>query len=183
MLRLLLAQVLKGQETCLTTLLYHTILFLCMLELPHTIVGATIATKIGNPLLALPLALISNLLVDLLPHWNPHIYTEMNHDGKVSQKSKKIIIIDSSLALIVGVLLATRFYPDLVKMAIILAGCFLAVFFDVLEAPYFFLGSKNKYILKLISFQRRLQCNVSPIPGLLSQVVLILVCLLILFRF
>ena len=165
----------------MTTSLYHTILFPCMLELPHTIVGATIATKIGNPYLALPFALISNLLIDLLPHWNPHIYTEMNHNGKVSPKSKRIVIVDSSLALITGLLLALRFYPNLGKVAVILAGCFLAVLFDVLEAPYFFLGSKNKYILKLISIQRRFQWNVSPIPGILSQIILIGICFFFLF--
>jgi hypothetical protein len=154
-----------------------------MLELPHTIVGATIATKLGNPFLSLPLAFISNFLLDLIPHWNPHLYTEMNHKGKLSQKSKIIVIVDSALGLLVGTLLALRFYPDLGKVALILAGCFLAVLADLLEAPYFFLGSKNKYILKLISIQRKLQWNASFVPGILSQAVLILVCLLILFRF
>lgn len=153
-----------------------------MLELPHTIVGATIATKIGNPLLSLPFAFLSNFLIDLLPHWNPHLYSEMNHDGKVSKKSTIICLIDSSLALVVGLFLAFRFWPNFAKVGIALLGCFLAVLPDVLEAPYFFLGSKNKYILKLISFQRKLQWSISPTPGILTQVVLILACFLILFR-
>ncbi|MFZ5366271.1 MAG: hypothetical protein ACOZBZ_03165 [Patescibacteria group bacterium] len=152
-----------------------------MLELPHTIVGATIATKLGSPFLALPFAFISNFLVDLLPHWNPHLYTEMNHQGKVSKKTTLVCLVDSSTALAVGTLLALRFYPDIKRVIFILAGCFLAVLADVLEAPYFFLGVKNKYLLKFISFQRRLQWNVSPIPGILSQVVLILICFLLLF--
>lgn len=153
-----------------------------MLELPHTIVGATIATKIGNPLLSLPFAFLSNFLIDLLPHWNPHLYSEMNHDGKVSKKSTIICLIDSSLALVVGLFLAFRFWPNFAKVGIVLLSCFLAVLADVLEAPYFFLGSKNKYILKLISFQRKLQWSISPMPGILTQVVLILACFLILFR-
>lgn len=153
-----------------------------MLELPHTIVGATIATKIGNPLLSLPFAFLSNFLIDLLPHWNPHLYSEMNHDGKVSKKSTIICLIDSSLALVGGLFLAFRFWPNFAKVGIVLLGCFLAVLPDVLEAPYFFLGSKNKYILKLISFQRKLQWSISPTPGILTQVVLILACFLILFR-
>lgn len=153
-----------------------------MLELPHTIVGATLATKIGNPFLSLPLAFLSNFLIDLIPHWNPHLYTEMNHDGKVSRKSTLICIVDSTLALIIGLFLAFRFWPDFTKVVIILLGCFLAVLADILEAPYFFLGSKNKYLLKLISFQRKLQWNVSFIPGILSQVALILICSFLLFR-
>lgn len=152
-----------------------------MLELPHTIVGVTIASKIGNPLLALPLAFLSNFLIDLIPHWNPHLYSEMNHDGKVSRKSTIICLVDSSLALAVGLFLVFRFWPNITKVVIVLLGCFLAVLADVLEAPYFFLGSKNKYILKLISFQRKFQWNVSFIPGVISQIILIGVCLFFLF--
>lgn len=152
-----------------------------MLELPHTIVGATLATKIGNPLLSLPLAFLSNFLLDILPHWNPHLYTELNGRGVISLKSKLIIIVDATLALVIGSLLAIRFYPDFSKVVLILAGCFFAVISDVLEAPYFFLSWKNKHILKLIGLQRKLQWNVPFLPGIISQISLILLCLFLIF--
>jgi len=152
-----------------------------MVELPHTIVGATIATKIGNPLLAFPLAFLSNFVLDLLPHWNPHLYTEMKKKGKVSSKSTKIVILDSTLALITGLLLAFRFYPNFYKIILVLISCFLAVLADLIEAPYFFLGSKNKYIIKLIKFQGKFQWNVSFWPGILSQAFILLICFWLIF--
>ena len=152
-----------------------------MLELPHTIVGATIAIKTGNPFLAFPLAFLSNFILDLLPHWNPHLYTELKRDGKVSLKTTRIVILDSTFALIIGSLLAFRFYPDLNMVILILMSCFLAVSADLIEAPFFFLGSKNKYLIKLINFQRGHQWNVSFWPGILSQVGLVLICLWLIF--
>lgn len=152
-----------------------------MLELPHAIVGATIATKTGNPLLALPLAFLSNFILDLLPHWNPHLYTELNRDGKVSSKSFRIVVLDSSLALIIGILLALRFYPNFYMIALVLLSCFFAVSADLIEAPYFFLGWRNKYIIKLINFQRKAQWNVSFWPGMLVQGGLLLFCFYLIF--
>jgi hypothetical protein len=152
-----------------------------MLELPHAIVGATLATKINNPFIALPAAFLSNFILDLLPHWNPHLYTDLKNKGKISKKNLIIVLADSFLGLILGVFLAVRFYPNLDKIFLILAGCFFAVIADLVEAPYFFLNSKNKYILKLISFQRSLQWNAPPLPGLLSQLILVSLCFFILF--
>lgn len=146
-----------------------------MLELPHTIVGATIASKISNPAISLPLAFLSGFLVDLLPHWNPHLYTEMSRDGKVSRRSTLICLLDSSLALTLGLFFAFRFWPDYPRVIIILMGCFLAVLPDLIEAPYFFLGIKNKLLLRFIQFQRKLQWNVPLVPGILSQVTLLVI--------
>lgn len=154
-----------------------------MLELPHTLVGITIATKIPNPFISLPLALLSGLLVDMLPHCNPHLYTEMKRDGKVSKRSTLICCVDSGTALIFGLFFAFRFWPDLTRVIIILAGGFFAALPDLIEAPYFFLGMKNNLILKFINLQRKFQWNVSFVPGILIQVVLILACLLLLFKF
>ncbi len=152
-----------------------------MLELPHAIIGVTIATKTGNPLIAFPLAFLSNFVLDFLPHWNPHLFTEVNQKGKISSRSLKIVLFDSSLALILGLFLAFRFYPDLFRVAVVLGSCFLAVSMDLFEAPYFFLGWRNKYIIKLINLQRKLQWNVSFWPGIFSQAILLLFCFYLIF--
>jgi hypothetical protein len=153
-----------------------------VLELPHALVGATIAIKTGNPILAFPLAFLSNFVLDLLPHWNPHLYTELKKDGKVSSKTTKIVIVDASLALVIGSLIAFRFYPHWQMILLVLFSCLFAVSADLIEAPFFFLNSKNKYLVKLISFQRKLQWNVSFWPGILVQGGLLLFCFyLILF--
>lgn len=146
-----------------------------MLELPHTIAGAVIATKLGNPLLAFPLAFLSNFILDLLPHWNPHLNTELAKYGKITRKTFLFCLLDVSLALSIGLFLAFRFWPDVTRVAIILSSCFLAVLADLAEAPYFFLGIKHKFIMKLIDFQRRIQFNVPLLPGLISQAIFLVI--------
>lgn len=152
-----------------------------MLELPHVLVGATIATKISNPLVSLPLAFLSNFLLDLLPHWNPHLYTELQAKKQLSRRSYTIVFIDAGLALVSGLVLAFRFYPNWERVLVVLLGCFFASIADLAEAPYFFLHSRNKYLLKLLALQRKLQFNVPLIPGLLSQTVVMGVCLWLAF--
>lgn len=148
-----------------------------MLELPHVIVGATIATTIGQPALALPLAILSNFILDIIPHWNPHLFTEVQNKKKLSHKSLVIVLIDASLGLIIGLFLAFRFYPDLTKVIYILSGSLLASIADLVEAPYFFLNVKNRYLLKLIHLQRSIQVDVPIVPGLLTQIILVGSCL------
>lgn len=148
-----------------------------MISLPHAVIGATIATKVGSPLLSLPLTLLSHYIFDLIPHWNPPIYREVNLKGRVSEISKKIIVVDGLSALFVGTAIAFRFYPDLARVAAVLAACFLAVLPDLIEAPYFFFfHSRNKYLVSYINLHRRFQKNNSFWPGILTQIVILTVC-------
>lgn len=148
-----------------------------MLELPHALAGATIATKITNPLIALPLAFLSNFLLDLIPHWNPHLGTEMKKYGKLTTKTKFIILTDSFLGLIAGLWAAWRFWPDIGKTFFVILVCFSAVLVDLAEAPYFFLGYQHPLIRKVMKLQGRLQFNVPFWPGIASQLIFIILCL------
>lgn len=142
-----------------------------MLELPHVLVGAAIATAIPDPRISLPLALASHFITDYIPHWNPHLNTELKTSGEISIRSKIIIMADAGLALTVGTYLAaTRG-----NFVIIMLACFLAVAPDVAEIPYYFLGMKVGWIEKLISWQRTHQWNVKPFWGILIQILVIIV--------
>lgn len=145
-----------------------------MLELPHTLVGAAIATVIPNPLISLPLSLFSHFITDYVPHWNPHLNTELKTLGKVSTRSKVIVMADAGLALMIGTYIATRSNNFIVVML----ACFLAVAPDVAEIPYYFLGLKNiSWIRKLIDYQRAHQWNVPAFWGILTQVIVCIVAL------
>lgn len=149
-----------------------------MLELPHTLIGAAIAVSIQNPVLALPLSLASHFVTDYFPHWNPHINTELKRDGKISTRSKTIVMLDAGLALMAGTYIAAR--SD--NFIVVMLACFLAVLPDVAEIPYYFLGLKHvSWISKLINFQRGHQWNVKPVWGILSQIIVVLLCLKIIF--
>lgn len=154
----------------LTKVVYDTnIVNTCMIEFPHAIVGAAIATKIGNPALALPLALASHFALDLVPHWNPHLNKEIKEHGYITKKTKWIIGIDVVASLAAGLYIASLALPDTHKAVIVVLGAFFGVLPDVAEAPFFFWGSKNKFLKNLVSFQSKLQFNIPIIPGLISQ--------------
>lgn len=147
-----------------------------MLELPHTLVGAAIATVIPNPLISLPLSFLSHFITDYVPHWNPHLNTELKTSGKVSTQSKVIVMADAGLALMIGTYIAARS----TNFIVVMLACFLAVAPDVAEIPYYFLGLKNiSWIKKLIDYQRAHQWNVSPFIGILTQIVVVVISLLL----
>lgn len=153
-----------------------------MLELPHTIIGATIATKIPNPLISLPLAFLSHIPLDLTPHWNPSLYTETKKYGRPTKKTTQLVIIDTCLSLGVGLFLASRVMPDIQHAITIILACFAAVVLDVIEGFYFFLGMRTRFLKNLINFQRSYQTRLSVIPGLLTQGFVIALALFAIFH-
>jgi len=144
-----------------------------VLELPHTIIGATIALKVGNPALALPLALASHFIVDMIPHWNPHLNREMMEKGRLSDKTTYVVIVDVGLSLLAGFFIASQALPNTGHFITVLAASFLAVAPDVIESPYYFFKKHYKIIEKFIDFQRSIQNDASPVVGLLTQVLVV----------
>lgn len=147
-----------------------------MLETSHVIVGATIATKVVNPILSLPLAFGSHFVLDRTPHWNPHLNTELKKHGNVTKNTTKIVALDVALALASGTFIASQALPDTNRFFIIMFASFLSVLPDVVEGPYFFLRMKGKKIERWIKFQKSIQYDIPIIPGLLTQVLTIATC-------
>ncbi len=144
-----------------------------MLETPHVIVAAAIAYKLGNPALALPLSLGSHFILEKVPHWNPHLNTELRQHGRLTPLTMKIIYIDVLLALISGIVIASLTLPDVGKFLTILACCFLGILPDVAEAPYYLWHKKNELLEKLIKFQKSIQNDTTVVPGLITQLITI----------
>jgi hypothetical protein len=144
-----------------------------MLETPHVVIGAAIATKIPNPFIAIPLAFASHFILETIPHWNPHLNTETEKYGQPTKKSTIITAVDSSIALVSGSAIALSNLPDTGHVVTILACCFFAVLPDVLEGPYFFLKMRSDWVKKWIAFQKSLQSDTTPLLGLLTQAIVI----------
>lgn len=145
-----------------------------MLETPHVMVGAAIATKIPNPFVAIPLAFVSHLVLDRVPHWNPHFYTETQKYGKPTKKSTIFEVADSLLGLAVGLYFASRVLPDYGHAATIVAACLASVLSDQIKLPYFFLNIRTGFLKKWTDFERSIQANAPVIPGIITQVVVAL---------
>lgn len=145
-----------------------------MLETPHVFVGAAIASKIPNPFIAIPLAFASHFVLEIVPHWNPHLNSETQKYGKVTKESTLVVIADSSLALISGSFIAYQALPDTGHAITILLACFASILPDLVEAPYFFLKMRNKLVKKWIGLQKSIQSDTSFFAGFLTQFIVIL---------
>lgn len=148
-------------------------MLLPMLETPHVAVGAAIALKIPNPLISIPLAFASHFILDRVPHWNPHFYTETQKFGKPTKKSTTIAVVDSSLALAMGVALAATVLPDWGHTITILACSFASVISDQIKIPFFFFEQRVGFSKKWTDFERSIQIEVPFVPGVLTQLIVI----------
>ncbi len=145
-----------------------------MLETPHVVVGAAIAFKVANPVLAIPLALGSHFVLEKVPHWNPHLNTEKTKYGKITPQTTRIVFADAFLAAFCAISIASLALPDLKRALIILVASFAAALPDLIEAPYFFLNKGGKLIRRWVAFQKSIQVDASILPGLLTQVLTVL---------
>lgn len=152
-----------------------------MLETPHVILGAAIAAKTGNPLLAIPLAFTSHFILEMIPHWNPHINTETKKYGHPTKRSTAIIAVDSTLALASGSFIAYQALPNTGLAITILVSCFAAVLPDLIEAPYFYLKMRSKFLNSWLAFQKSIQSDTTPFWGLISQGLMVAATLLFLY--
>jgi len=139
-----------------------------MLETPHALVGMVIAATIPNPWVALPLAFLSHFGVDMLPHWN--------WEPDARPLSLLGIVLD---LILLEILVGYLAFQSPLKLNLA-AGAFLAILPDLVEAPYIFLGLNNRYLKKLMRFQKDIQNRAPILPGLVTQILLSAVCFLIL---
>lgn len=154
-----------------------------MLETPHVAVAAAIATKIPNPYIAIPLALASHFVLDRIPHWNPHFYTEMKKHGKPTKDSTMIAVADSFMALGLGLIVAGRALPNTTQFLIIVIACFASVAPDQIKAPFFFFKDLRKgWLKKWVTFERSLQVDAPFWPGVATQITVIAASLWWIYR-
>ena len=149
-----------------------------MLETPHVFIGAAIAAKIPNPLIAIPLAFASHFILEMVPHWNPHLNSETEKYGQPTKRSTVITAIDSTLALASGSFIAYQALPNVGQAILVLVCSFASVLPDVMEGPYFFLKIRTAWIKKWIAFQKSIQSDTTPFWGLLTQTLVILAAIL-----
>ena len=145
-----------------------------MLETPHVAVGIAIASKFPNPWIAIPLAFASHFVLDKVPHWNPHLYTETQKTGHPSNQSTAIAVADIGLSLILGFSYAFKALPSTNAAMLILACSFAAVLSDVIKYPYYYFNWRYKWLVKWVNFERSMQIDAKSIFwGLTTQVAVV----------
>lgn len=140
----------------------------------HAIIGTLIATKIGNPALAIPLAIASHVAADYFPHWD--VGTNRNN-----KTPKRVLIesgIDVALGFLASYLILTFLFPqtDIFYAFMIVIAAQLP---DWLMAPYFFF--KIKAFKWAYQFGKLTNKELDKPWGIINQAIL-LFALLVIFK-
>ncbi len=103
----------------------------------HAVIGTVIAAQISNPLIAIPLALVSHFAADAYPHWD----TGTNQKKKSHAALWFHSLLDVIISYIVPFYLIMYLSPTTNLLYVYLL-VFCAQFFDWVTAPYVFLHWK-----------------------------------------
>lgn len=93
----------------------------------HALIGASIAAKITNPYIGIPLAIISHFAADLVPHW----------DAGTNRRLKTITRLrtESAIDVLIGFALSYAMFSGSVNPIYLFVMIIAAQFPDWLEAP------------------------------------------------
>lgn len=131
----------------------------------HAVIGAVIAAKIGNPALAIPIALLSHVVADAFPHWD----TATNARKKLRSRLFIDSVIDVCISIIISYLLFTTIFPG-TNLLYGYSMVFLAQFLDWATAPYYFFRIKVPPFTWSYQLQKKFDNRLDKPWGIILQV-------------
>ncbi len=134
----------------------------------HALIGTVIAAKVGNPSLAIPLALASHVVADMIPHWDESV----NKKGKTQNRLFFETLGDVILGFALSYTLITFLFPktDLIYAFVMILVAQLP---DWLLAPYYFF--KIKAFKWAYKFGKNTNIEIDKPWGVITQVVFVAV--------
>jgi hypothetical protein len=152
-----------------------------MLLTPHTFVGTAIAASVPNMFISVPLSFVMHFFGDKVPHWD--FFT----GSKIEERRKgwRLIGVMGDLALGVAVGMFFTLYALWIKhdsaLAINIFLCGVASNLpDAFEVPRSYFDSKNPVVMLMYKIQHAMQFRADLPWGIISQLVVVLVCLVLL---
>lgn len=143
-----------------------------MLSIAHGPTGAFIATKIKNPYISIPLAILAHYIEDRVPHWDVG-QGLTNGKKKKSHSFLQELFIDFPLSLVVTFLLFQIGRPFDYHIWL---GWFAGLLPDFIEFPRLFLKQNHKLLEWHHKFHKRFHVSIpNKFWGLLPQVLVILI--------
>jgi hypothetical protein len=140
----------------------------------HALVGTVIAAKVGNPALAIPIAIASHFLCDALPHWDTAYAREKESKTRFVTESA----IDLALGFVLAYLVIILFFPSTSLLYAFLI-IIMAQLPDWVTTPYLFLDWDFPPFNWIYHFQKKFDTSIGFPWGIVNQVVVIvaLICL------
>ena len=131
----------------------------------HALIGASIALKVANPILGIPLAIISHFIADLIPHWD----AGTNH----RQKSLMRLRVEAALDVLLGFALVYLIFRNLVDPRYLFVMVIAAQLPDWLEAPSFMFNINVPPFSWLDWLGHKIQSRAQLPWGLITQIVVV----------
>lgn len=133
----------------------------------HALIGASLAAKIANPVLGIPIAIASHFAADLVPHWD----AGTNHRNKSALRLKA----EAALDVLLGFALVAILFRSLAfeKPVYLLAMVISAQLPDWLEAPSSMFNFQVPPFSWLDWLGHKLQWRMQLPWGLVTQVVVV----------
>lgn len=140
----------------------------------HAVIGAVIAAKIGNPALAIPIAIASHIAADAFPHW----------DIGTNRKSKthNLFFVESIIDVMLSFLSAYLVIQFLAPQTNLFYGFIVVIaaqFFDWISAPYIFLHWNFPPFPALAKFQKLFDNRLNKPWGIIGQVGIVLLLVVV----
>lgn len=132
----------------------------------HAIIGTVIAAKIGNPTLAIPIAIASHVVADAIPHWD----VATNRKQKGIQRVLKEAFADEIIGFILSFLIIRFLFPG-TNLFYAFTIIIFAQSLDWLMAPYYFF--KIKAFKWAYEFGKLTNKELREPWGIINQVVII----------
>lgn len=145
-----------------------------MLETAHALAAAVIVSKIPNPIISLPIVVVSHYLLDAIPHW------DSGTGLTTGKKTKKTAVIETLFDLAIAATAVFIFFQLGKSFSLKLwLAVGLSIFPDLIEAPALFCDYRPSIIAKLEKFHNRLHRRLKFPWGFLIQLPLIFALLLL----
>lgn len=141
----------------------------------HALIGASLAVRVVNPVIGIPLAIASHFIADLIPHWDEGT----NH----RQKSIARIRLEATADVLLGFSLVFLLFGNLVDPVYLWLMVIAAQLPDWLEAPSAWFNIKVPPFSWMDWLGHKLQARLGLPWGLVTQVVVVGIMLLITLDF
>lgn len=140
----------------------------------HAVIGTVIAAKIGNPYLALPIALASHYAADAFPHWD----TGTNKSKKTKAAMWLQSLLDVGISLVLPFFLIQYLHPT-TNLFYVYLMVIVAQLPDWGAAPYYFLNMKFPPFSWMYRSQLYFDNRLDQPWGVILQVVILTVLVIV----
>lgn len=145
-----------------------------MFFLIHVLLGAVIGAAIPSLIPVILLAIISHFILDAIPHWDGDFDIKaFARTGKAS--ISRLTFIIRAVDFIIAIALIVFFYTT-THQTIILAGAIASLLPDLVKIGYYTPLKNAKFFQAYLRFHGNLQKETSFVIGILTQIIMIIVC-------